>query len=66
MTNETEREHRQRIDQRPERAADMICEAISDAVGEALAQGQFADGPDSSLRPTNSPRLSRYCSPSMV
>ena len=36
------REFRAQVDQRPERPADFICEAIGAAVAESLADGQFA------------------------
>jgi hypothetical protein len=43
MSDEVELLRRRQVDQRPERPADAICEAISDAVGESLAQGQFQE-----------------------
>ena len=36
-------QHRLTVDQRPDRPADLICEAIGAAVSEALATGQFGD-----------------------
>lgn len=38
-----QRELRRRVSQRPERPADMICEAVGTAVSESLADGKFEE-----------------------
>lgn len=38
-----QRELRRQASQRPERPANMICEAVASAVSEALAEGQFEE-----------------------